>query len=107
MTTIKSFTDFSQSKTLSKILPLESADMRYGYIAPYDFSDRMYDGGYDSIPYPKDFLIKNPNFSADEYDAELPCWSLAALLALLPKEIGRYTKSLYCIYINTYYFLTF
>ena len=27
MATIKSFTDLSQSKTLSKILPLESADM--------------------------------------------------------------------------------
>ena len=25
----------------------------------------------------------------------IPAWSLAALLALLPKEIGRYTKSLY------------
>lgn len=27
MATIKSYTDISQSKTLSKILPLESADM--------------------------------------------------------------------------------
>ena len=27
MATIKSYTDLSQSKTLSKILPLESADM--------------------------------------------------------------------------------
>jgi hypothetical protein len=87
MATIKSYTDISQSKKLAEILPLESADMRYGYIAPYDYSDRMYDGGYDEIPYPKDFLIKNPNFSANEYDAELPCWSLAALLNLLPNEI--------------------
>ena len=29
MATIKSYTDLSQSKTLSKILPLESADMVY------------------------------------------------------------------------------
>ena len=84
MATIKSFTTIKQSKKLAEILPLESADMRYGYIAPYDYSDRMYDGGYDEIPYPKDFLIKNPNFSANEYDAELPCWSLSALLDVLP-----------------------
>ena len=83
MATIKSYTDIEQSKKLAKILPLESADMRYGYTAPYDCSDRMYDGGYDEIPYSKDFLIKNPNYSANEYDAELPCWSLAALLSIL------------------------
>ena len=84
MATIKSYTDLNQSKELAEILPIETADMRYGYIAPYDFSDRMYDGGYDEIPYSKDFLTKNPNFSANEYDAELPCWSLAALLSVLP-----------------------
>lgn len=81
---MKSYTDLEQSKKLAEILPIESADMRYGYIAPYDYSDRMYDGGYDEIPYPKDFLIKNPNFSANEYDGELPCWSLSALLGVLP-----------------------
>lgn len=82
---MKSYTGIEQSKKLAEILPLESADMRYGYIAPYDYSDRMYDGGYDEIPYPKDFLIKNANF-ADEYDAELSCWSLAALLGVLPNN---------------------
>ena len=87
MATIKSYTDVSQSKKLTEILSPESADMRYGYIAPYDYSDRMYDGGYDEIPYPEDFLIKNPNFSANEYDAELPCWSLASLLEQLPYEV--------------------
>ena len=87
MATIRSFTDLKQSKKLAQILPLESADMRYGYIAPYEYSDRMYDGGYDEIPYPKDFLIKNPNFSANEYEAELPCWSLAAMLDALPSNL--------------------
>ena len=87
MATIKSYTDLQQSKKLAEILPIESADMRYGYIAPYDFSDRMYDGGYDEIPYSKDFLTKNPNFSANEYDAELPCWSLSSLLSVLPNGI--------------------
>ena len=29
-------------------------------------------------------MKKNPNFSENEYDGELPCWSLAALLGVLP-----------------------
>ena len=78
-------TSLEQSKKLIELgIDINTADMRYGYIAPYDYSDRMYDGGYDEIPYPKDFLKKNPNFSVNEYDAELPCWSLAALLDVLP-----------------------
>ncbi len=85
---MKSYTDFEQSKKLSKILPLESADMRYGHIAPYDYSDRMYDGGYDEVPYPKDFLKKNSNFSEDEYDGSLPCWSLTALMELTPNDVS-------------------
>ena len=88
---MKAYTSLEQSKKLAEILPLESADMRYGYIAPYDYSDRMYDGGYDEVPYPKDFLLKNPNFSANEYDGELPAWSLAALINLLPSEFTEVT----------------
>ena len=88
MATIKAFTSMEQSRKLAEILPLESADMRYGYTAPYEFSDRMYEGGYDGIPYPKDFMKKNPNFSEDEYDEEFFCWSLAALLEILPEIHG-------------------
>ena len=84
---MKSYTDLPQSKKLAEILPIESADMKYGYIAPYNYSDRMYDGGYDEVPYHKDFLKKNPNFSENEYDGELPCWSLAALLKFLSFHI--------------------
>lgn len=78
-------TSIEQSKRLLKLgLDEKTADMRYGYIAPYDYSDRMYDGGYDEIPYHKDFLKNSTNFSADEYDGELPAWSLSRLLELLP-----------------------
>ncbi len=83
---MKAYTDIEQSKKLAEILPLESADMRYGCIAPYEYSDRMYDGGCDEVPYPKDFMKKNVNFSENEYDGELPCWSLAALLSVLPND---------------------
>lgn len=81
MAKIKAYTDLEQSKRLAKILPLDSADMRYGYIAPYDYSDRKYDGGYDKIPYPKDLSDKIQ--LVEEYASELPCWSLAALLGIL------------------------
>ena len=82
---MKSYTDIKQSETLVNILPLESADAKYGYIAPYEYSDRMYDEGYDEIPYPIAFINKDySNFFVEEYDGELPCWSLTALLNVLP-----------------------
>ena len=81
----KNYTSIEQSKKLVEILPLESADAKYGYIAPYEYSDRMYDEGYDEIPYPIAFIKKDySNFFVEEYDGELPCWSLAALLNVLP-----------------------
>ena len=85
---MKSYTDIEQSKKLVNILSLESADAKYGYIAPYEYSDRMYDEGYDEIPYPIAFIKKDySNFFVEEYDDELPCWSLAALLNVLPNGI--------------------
>lgn len=86
MQSIKSFTDLEQSKKLAKILPIESADMFYGTIAPYDYSDRMYDGGVEDIPLPKSAKSSSV-LSADEYDGEIPAWSLAALLGILPPKI--------------------
>lgn len=89
---MKSYTDIEQSRILAEFLPVESADMRYGYIAPYEFSDRKYDGGYDKVAYPKDFFIRCTNFSANEYDGELPCWSLAALINVIkPINENTYT----------------
>lgn len=79
-------TSIEQSKKLIKLgIDVNTADMRYGYIAPYEFSDRKYDGGYDMIPYHKDFFDRCSNFSADEYDDELPAWSLSALIELIPE----------------------
>ena len=82
-------TSIKQSKHLIELgIDTSTADMRYGYIAPYEYSDRMFDGGYDEVPYPKDFLKKNPNFSEDEYDGELPAWSLGALLRVMPSRFS-------------------
>lgn len=84
---MKSYTDIEQSKKLIELgIDVNTADMRYGYIAPYEYSDRMFDGGYDEVPYSKDFLKRNPNFSENEYDSEFPAWSLVALYGILPNN---------------------
>ena len=95
---MKAYTDLEQSKELSEFLPIESADMYYQYVLPK--SDKIkhnpeignpinalewYNKGYS-------FGGKEP-ITLDEYC--VPCWSLATLLDVLPKQIGRYTKSLY------------
>jgi len=65
MATIKSYTTIEQSCKLAKVLPLESADMYYREWK------RM----------TKDIRIAHFG-SAGEKD--LPCWSLSALLDILP-----------------------
>ena len=69
MTTIKSYTDLQQSRKLAEILPLESADMHYwrkGKILGVGHSKEMQEG----------FESKGIDYT--------PCWSLAALLGVLP-----------------------
>lgn len=68
MATIKTCTDISQSKVLAEILPHDSADMGWYY-------------------------SRNPNAARNQMwvgtkaeNADIPCWSLAALLNVLPKE---------------------
>ena len=69
MATIKSYTDINQSKKLAEILPIESADKWYSIVdgEPFVCLERHCD--YEQIP----------------------CWSLASLLGVLPKNlnIGR------------------
>ena len=73
MVTIKAYTDLSQSKILSKILPLESAD------AFYPWRELMKD--YDSIYVPEKMLM------SDIEEDDILAWSLAALRNLLPAGI--------------------
>ena len=96
MATIKSYTDISQSKKLAEILPLESADMFYiaGKGKPIFIGNKMV------------------AYGDDDYDAlgepDVLCWSLAALLGVLPNGIvmnkdsqnGKYHFS--SMYIKTY-----
>jgi hypothetical protein len=78
MVTIKSFSDLEQSKKLAEILPLESADMRYSPLG-----DNMHPWVWTNTLIEKDAI---------------PCWSLAALLDILPKD-----KSIDCAITFGYY----
>lgn len=82
MAAIKSFTDIEQSKKLTKILPVKSADMFYVY-------DRHLDKLYGDTPYVIGYKVLNE-------DVDIPCWSLAALLQVLP--LGIYDEFDGCDY---------
>lgn len=66
MATIKSYTDIDQSKKLSEILPIKSADMYYWC------GEDLRIGGHKAM----------------DIDYDIPCWSLAALLNILPEING-------------------
>ena len=76
MTTIKSYTDIEQSKKLAEILPLESADMYYCY--GMDIHTKGW--SFDDTP----IIIDNSN--RIDVHADIPCWSLAALINILPNS---------------------
>jgi len=70
METIKSYTDIEQSKKLAEILPIESADMNWHELPFTGFFARAF-------PYKLD---------NGATEGLYPCWSLAALLNVLPKK---------------------
>lgn len=76
MATIKSYTDINQSKKLADILPPESADMCY----------LSKDGR--GIEFFEEPVVNDGTLEDDD----IPCWSLAALFGVIPKEIfdGEY-----------------
>ena len=71
---MKSYTDIEQSKTLSGILSLESADMCYSN----DGTAIKIDANSYTVRYSmwKDYVAEI-----------IPCWSLAALLGVLPDDL--------------------
>ena len=69
---MKGFTDINQSKILLKILSTEGADMCYQYQ-----KDRWVDE-----PAYKEY----PQFEIVMDKRDIPCWSLAALLGVLPNS---------------------
>ena len=68
MAAIRAYTTIEQSRKLAEILPLESADMNYWC------GTQIRIGGYKTM----------------DKDLDIPCWSLAALLSVIPKHIKDY-----------------
>ena len=93
MATIKSYTDLEQSKKLAEILPLESADMFYNK----EPEDETYPKDIVDTKYPM-VLREVHKHLLEEYG--IPCWSLAALLGVLPSRLFDSTpkrKELYLL----------
>lgn len=69
---MKTFTDLEQSKKLTEILPLDSADYYY----------RRYLDHYNTIQY---YFEMTPYNKGADKSHDIPCWSLSALLDALPR----------------------
>ena len=85
MATTKSFTDLSQSKTLSEILSPKSADMTY-YACVKDWRGNPVEPkwGKPATLTKEELALPCSNFQEYEY---VPCWSLASLLEQIPYEM--------------------
>lgn len=89
---MKAFTDIEQSKKLAEILPIESADMWWNF----------YSVTTDDTT-PQIIHLDTPwvgSFNWNNEPDNIPCWSLAALFELLPKEINV-LGTIYSINIHT------
>lgn len=80
MATIKGYTDLEQSRNLAKILPIESADMYW----KNGVSDKY-------IQCFTPFVINEDGTNID-FDYDIPCWSLASLLGVLPEKYTELIK---------------
>ena len=79
---MKSYTDLEQSKKLAEILPLESADMFYDGVQDL-YKEKVYNIPTDgsSITVRTGHVITDKGIKANLL---LPCWSLTALLSIIP-----------------------
>ena len=73
---MKAYTDIERSKVLAKILPLESADMFYNEEPDEPYPKDIVDSKYPMV------IREGQKCCLEEYG--IPCWSLAALLGVLP-----------------------
>ena len=89
---MKTYTDLEQSKKLTGILPLESADMIY---MPMMDIDSMSNSGFFSIPECYPF-----NEFKDSNNKPLPCWSLAALSEFILPYIADDDGDIYKFYLS-------
>lgn len=71
---MKCYTDIEQSKKLADILPIDTADMWYSYYGNSKYNPTI---AYEGQQW---FLCQIRNSLHDD----IPCWSLSALLSILP-----------------------
>lgn len=93
METIRAFTTIEQSRKLAEVLPLESADMYYPWYIEED-GDTIESGHRITTPDVGNFTTHKVNKMI------LPCWSLAALLSVLPRMSLEKEKFFY----NKYFY---
>ena len=85
---MKTYTDVEQSKKLAEILPPESADMWWAErYAGRVMANGQYIVEEKPVYYPSLTKPSNDNYSQDTIK-DVPCWSLSALLDVLPDEVG-------------------
>lgn len=78
---MKAYTDINQSKKLAEFLPLESADMHYHY--DFDFDELEF---ISTITEEDDHFVLFPK--------DVRCWSLAALLDVLPTYLFEFDRGI-------------
>ena len=84
---MKAYTDIEQSKRLAEILPIESADMWYSYYGNPKYNPTI---AYEGEQW---FLCHIRNSS----HTDIPCWSLSALIELMPERIKIGEELSFCL----------
>lgn len=92
---MKSCTDIKQSMKLAEKLPLESADMCWcnNSIKGVNYTDEFSANLY-TVKEMKEVFDTTLN-GWDKYWELIPCWSLSALLGILPSVIKRKEKRMF------------
>lgn len=93
---MKSYTDLEQSKKLAEILPHITADNTWERVTIA--------GSNFNVPEEQQYVHRDMPFTYFS-GIGVPCWSLAALMHLLPSEFtekGEYSETLYNIDIRKY-----
>ena len=89
MAIIKSYSDLEQSRKLAEILPIESADMHYnnGSCRGVDYTEHF---SAELMSYQEALHLMKIHKTNFMFQV-IPCWSLSALLKLIPDSIYENT----------------
>ena len=90
------YTSIEQSKKLAEILPIESADMHYnnGSCRGVDYTEHF---SAELMPYQEALHLMEIHKTNFMFQV-IPCWSLAAIIKLLPYDIKGHNLAIYKSY---------